>query len=328
MSISVSGIHHVTAIAGDPQANLDFYAGVLGLRLVKRTVNFDDPGTYHLYYGDRLGSPGSVLTFFPWGKGAVKGGPGLGQVTRLSFSVPPGSLPFWKQRLAALGVAVRGPFSRFGESLLELADPDGIAIELVAAADAREGYSTPATPPEVAIRGFHAVSLAEEAAEGTLELLESVLGFRRIGDQAVEPQDSGESGRRLRLAADGAGYVDLHTLPTARPGVMGVGAVHHLAFRVPTDEAQEDVRARLARRGVNVTSPLDRQYFRSIYFREPGGVLFEVATDPPGFLRDESEEELGRSLRLPDWYEKQRGLLEEVLPALRVPSAFTEEKRV
>ena len=326
MPQAVRGIHHITAIAGDPQANLDFYAGVLGLRLVKRTVNFDDPGTYHFYYGDELGSAGTVLTFFPWGKRGAAGRGGLGQTTTIGFSIPRGSLPFWQERLTALGIRFADPVKRFGERVLALSDPDGIPIELVASDDERPGYATPAIPREAAIRGFHSVLLAEEGFEGTAALLEGSLGFRRVAEE-------GDRARFAAATADGsdaapATYVDLVCVPTARNGVMGVGAIHHLAFRVPDEAAERALRETLAARGVNVTPVIDRQYFHSVYFREPGGVLFEIATDTPGFLRDEKAERLGQELMLPAWYEEQRGALEQVLPRITVPKPFSQEKRV
>jgi catechol 2,3-dioxygenase-like lactoylglutathione lyase family enzyme len=319
MPQAVSGIHHITAIAGDPQANLNFYAGVLGLRFVKRTVNFDDPGTYHFYYGDEAGMPGTILTFFPWGAHGVRGRRGLGQATTVSFSVPRGSLPFWQERLTALGIRYREPTVRFGERVLSTADPDGIPLELVATEDDRPGYATAEIPPEAAIRGLHSALLAEEGFDQTAALLEDALGLRRVAE---------EDGR-VRFGAEApAGFVDLVCLPTAQRGTTGTGAIHHLAFRVPDDSAQEALRESLRAEGVNVTPALDRQYFRSVYFREPGGVLFEIATDTPGFLWDEDKRELGKTLKLPPWYEEQRGGLERVLPEISVPKPYTQEKRI
>lgn len=326
MAPTVTGLHHVTAIAGEPQANLDFYAGILGLRLVKRTVNFDDPGTYHFYYGDDYGGPGTVLTFFPWDGSprrgrAARGSPGLGQATTISFSVPPGSLPFWQSRLAALGAEASAPVDRFGDKAILLRDPDGIALELVATEDSRSGYPTAQIPAEAAIRGFHSVLLTVEGYQQTADVLESTLGFRTVA----------RDDKRTRFAAGDEGpgtFVDVAALPTGRPGAMGVGAVHHVAFRVPDDEAHGEMRSSLVDAGMNVTPIIDRQYFHSVYFREPGGVLFEIATDNPGFLRDEPLDLLGHTLKLPAWFEEQRGVLEQVLPAVRVPEPFTEERRV
>ncbi|MFP4484316.1 MAG: ring-cleaving dioxygenase [Spirochaetaceae bacterium] len=326
MTPAVTGIHHITAIAGDPQRNLDFYAGILGLRLVKRTVNFDDPGTYHFYYGDAYGAPGTVLTFFPWGgsprSGRVSRGiPGLGQATTISFSVPSGALPFWQSRLAALGVEVSRPVDRFGHRAVLLKDPDGISLALVAAEDDRPGYPTAQVPAEAAIRGFHSVLLTVEGYRQTADVLEGTLGFRAVA----------RSDNHTRFAAGDGGpgtYVDVAALPTGRPGAMGVGAVHHVAFRVPDDEAHGEMRSSLVDSGMNVTPIMDREYFHSVYFREPGGVLFEIATDNPGFLRDEPLDSLGHTLKLPAWFEEQRGVLEQVLPAVRVPEPFPEERRV
>ncbi len=326
MAPTVTGLHHVTAIAGDPQANLDFYAGVLGLRLVKRTVNFDDPGTYHFYYGDDYGAPGTVLTFFPWGgsprrRRAARGTPGLGQATTISFAVPLGSLPFWQSRLAALGVEASAPVDRFGDTAVILKDPDGITLELVAAQDDRPGYPTAQIPAEAAIRGFHSVLLTVEGYQQTADVLEGTLGFRRVA----------RDDKRTRFAAGDecpGTFVDVAALPTGRPGSMGVGIVHHVAFRVPDDETHGEMRSSLVDAGMNVTPIIDRQYFHSVYLREPGGVLFEIATDNPGFLRDEPLDSLGHTLKLPAWFEEQRGALEQVLPAVRVPEPFAEERRV
>jgi catechol 2,3-dioxygenase-like lactoylglutathione lyase family enzyme len=345
----ITGIHHVTAIAGDPQANLDFYVGVLGLRLVKRTVNFDDPGTYHFYYGDRTGSPGSILTFFPWGRRGAQGKRGLGQVTAISLSVPIGSLSFWRARLRGLHVKASAPFERFGRRGIAFEDPDGIVIELVADAEAPANHaqSIP-VPAETAIRGIHSVLLAEEGFAGTAQVLEGLLGFRPHDGRGAGPDEGRGPGEgrnsadsRVRFAAasgsgDTAGaevpdfgpFVDVASLPTAQPGRIGVGTVHHVAFRVPDAEAQQRLRKSLLQHGMNVTPVLDRHYFQSVYFREPGGVIFEVATDGPGFTVDEEAERLGESLQLPRWYEEQRPVLERVLPSVRVPPTLTEEKKI
>jgi glyoxalase family protein len=312
-SDGILGIHHVTAIASDPQRNVDFYAGVLGLRLVKQTVNFDDPGTYHLYYGDGLGSPGTIMTFFPW-PGAHSGKHGTGQTTTTAFSVPSGSLVFWQERLAKNKVEVRPPYRRFDEEVLAFEDHDGTYLELVAhdTSDTRDGWQQGPVPPDAAIRGFHGVTLSEEGYEQTAELLTGGMGFRKIG----------EAGNRFRFEAGQGGpgaYVDVVCLPEAQAGIMGAGIVHHVAWRAADDERQLQWRARLVDLGYNVTPVMDRQYFHSIYYREPGGVIFEIATDPPGFTFDESAETLGTQLRLPPWLEPQRARLLERLPPLKLP---------
>jgi glyoxalase family protein len=313
MSAVTSGIHHVTAIAGEPQRNVGFYVGLLGLRLVKKTVNFDDPGTYHLYYGDGAGSPGSIMTFFPWA-GAPKGRIGTGQLTVTSFSFPASSLGYWTERLVESGVRFEKPEDRFGETVLRFPDPDGLRLELVAAADdGREGWAGGPVPAGHAVRGFDHVTLLSSDPAGTAELMTSTLGFRQTGEAEGRTRfEAGRSGPGNTVdVANGAGFPR---------GTMGVGTVHHLALRVPDDEMQLELRERVAALGFNVTPILDRNYFRSIYFREPGGVLFEIATDPPGFAADEDPEHLGESLKLPPWLEPRREQLEEVLPPLRVPT--------
>jgi len=314
MTPRIAGLHHVTAVTGDAQRNLDFYTGVLGLRLVKRTVNFDDPGSYHLYYGDERGRPGSLLTFFAW-PGAPAGRHGAPQAATTSFSVPPGSLDFWGERLAASGARPDGPFARLdGERFLELRDPDGLRLELVAGtaapADPGPRPSGP-VPAERAIRGLHGVALAEEEPGRTAELLVRTLGF--------EP--AGADGDRSRYVGEDAAarVVDVLRAPGGPRATLGAGVVHHVAFRTPDDETQEHWRRRVASAGPDVTPVIDRSYFRSIYFREPGGVLFEIATDGPGFAVDEPEDALGTSLRLPPRYERERAAIESVLPPLRLP---------
>ncbi len=310
---SILGIHHVTAMAGDAHGNVDFYTRVLGLRLVKRTVNFDDPGTYHLYFGNGEGAPGTILTFFPWGARSFRGRIGTGQVSVTSFSIPAASIAFWKDRLSRLDVAVSGPLDRFDEVVLALRDRDGVALELVAGgADVRAGWSNGSIPIEHAIRGFHHATLSLAGYERTAELLTKTLGFRTAG----------EEGNRFRfVAGDGApgAIVDLACEPGRAHGNMGVGVVHHIAYRVASDEAQLAMRQRIVEAGLDVTPVLDRQYFHSIYFREPGGVLFEIATDPPGFAIDEPVAELGNRLKLPPWLESHRGEIEADLPRLDAP---------
>lgn len=309
----IAGIHHVTALAGDPQTNVDFYAGVLGLRLVKRTVNFDDPGTYHLYYGDESGRPGTILTFFPWPL-ARRGSRGTGQATVTAFSVPEGSLGWWAERLSAQGVVTDDPAERFDEEVLTLLDPDGLKLELVAHASAASvaPWGHGPVPERYALRGFHGVTLSEAELGPTAALLSEGMGLA----------PAGEAGPRYRFAAAGGGAgsrVDVVESPGTPRGLIAAGTVHHVAWRVPDDAAQEAWRRTLSARGLGVTPVLDRQYFHSIYFREPGGVLFEMATDPPGFTLDEPIEHLGEALRLPPWLEPQRRRIEGSLPALTPP---------
>ncbi|MDX1687154.1 MAG: ring-cleaving dioxygenase [Candidatus Promineifilaceae bacterium] len=313
MAQEISGIHHITAIASDPQRTLDFYTDVLGLRLVKLTVNFDDPGTYHFYFADAEGQPGTILTFFPW-PGARPGQPGNGQVSAVAFSIPPDALDYWQDRLRTHGVSPSAIHQRFEEAVLPLRDPDGLQLELVAH---EEAPSLPAwdggpVPAERAIRGFHHAALWESDAEGTAQLLTETFGFRPVGDH----------GGRLRFAAQESPgrLVDVVNRPDGEAGIMGAGAVHHIAWRTPDDEQQQEWRRTLIGLGYGVTPVKDRQYFHSIYFREPGGVLFEIATDPPGFTLDESPDELGTHLKLPPWLEESRSRIEEALPDLSLPS--------
>ncbi len=313
MNMQVHGIHHVTAIAGDPQANVDFYTGVLGLRLVKVTVNYDDPHTYHLYYGDEAGHPGTILTFFPW-PGAPRGRMGTGQVTVTAFAIPAGSLGFWVDRLKTHGVEVAGPSQRFAEEAIGLQDPDGLHLELVSGARAPDTDPRPdgTIPGKYAIQHFQGVTAAVEGYERTAGLLTGTLGFQEVGAR----------GNRFRFTVgEGAaqGIVDLLCLPSGPRGRVAVGAVHHIAWRTPDDETQRAWRAKIARLGYNVTPILDRSYFHSIYFREPGGVLFEIATDLPGFAVDEPPDQLGRRLTLPSWLESTRPELVQALPPLRGP---------
>jgi len=299
----ISGLHHVTAYASDPQRNLDFYTQVLGLRFVKKTINFDDPGTYHFYFGDDAGSPGSILTFFPW-PNAVPGSVGPGETSATAFSIPADSIPYWHQRLTAAGVPVAEALPRFDDQVLTFPDPDGMKIELIAHASANP--SNPSrfadVPPEHAIRGFFGVTLLERELTPTAAVL-SLMGYTRTL----------ESGSRIRFSASGnelGGHRDIHPEPAARAGRPGAGSVHHIAFRNRDDEDQLQWRAQIARAPLQVTTVQDRTYFHSIYFREPGGVLFEMATDPPGFALDESIETLGETLCIPPWLEPRRATIE------------------
>jgi glyoxalase family protein len=291
-----NGIHHVTAIAGPARRNLDFYTRVLGLRLVKKTVNFDDPGTYHLYYGDETGRPGTIMTFFPWPM-ARRGVQGAGQATVTSFSVPQGSLGYWTERLGKLGVPYEDPRPRFDEEVLTMLDPDGLRLELVARGEG-SGHEA---------QGFDGVTLTEWNPEVTAEVLTGTLGFR----------PSGQQGDRFRFEA-GASRVDVVASPASVRGHISAGTVHHVAWRAADDADQLAWREAVAESGLYVTPVLDRQYFHSIYFREPGGVLFEIATDPPGFTRDEPVESLGGALKLPPWLEPERKRIEQALPPIEV----------
>jgi glyoxalase family protein len=308
--MSEHGIHHVTAIAGDPRRNRDFYAGTLGLRLVKKTVNFDDPGTYHLYFGDETGRPGTILTFFPWAH-VAPGRAGVGETQETAFRVPQGSIGFWTHRFVEKGVPHQAPEKRFGETVLPFKDPDGMALALVGVADAEaEGaWSGGEVAAEHAIRGFSGVTLMLDDAERTGAILAGVLGFR----------EAAREDGLVRYRADAAlgGTVDIRVAPGFLPGRQGGGSVHHIAFRAAGDAEQAAMARRLADdHRIRTTEQLDRNYFRSIYFREPGGILFEIATDDPGFAADEPVAALGQSLKLPRFLEPRRQEIEAVLPAL------------
>ena len=319
---AVQGIHHVTAIASDPQRNLDFYVGVLGLRFVKRTVNFDDPHTYHFYFGDDVGHPGSIMTFFPWPR-AFRGRQGTGQVAVTAFATLPTALGFWVERLLRHGVQYEGPKKRSGgEQVIAFSDPDGLMLEIVAheSAEGRAAWeNAPGIPPEHAIRGFHSVTLWEERGKQTEKLLIDTLGFRGVRE---------ENGTRRFAAGDGCAgtLVDVRTIGGFVSGQTGAGTVHHVAFRVADDSAQLAIRSQVMQAGYDPTPVIDRDYFHSVYFREPGGVLFELATDPPGFAIDEPVESLGESLKLPKQYEPHRSEIEAVLPRIHLPSTQSGEK--
>jgi len=314
MTFRTAGIHHVTGIASDPQRNLDFYAGILGLRLVKRTVNFDDPTTYHFYFGNETGSPGTILTFFPWPH-ARRGRQGGGQVAVTSFAIRPASLGFWIERFIKKRVEFEQPVARYeDERIIAFKDHEGFMGELVAhsAADSHAGWSAAGVPAEHAIRGLYSVTLWLDANELTGQLLTNTLGFNLVREQGSIFRYSTDNG------SSGA-VVDLRCVPGIWRGVMGAGTVHHVAFRCSSESEQMDVRSELTSLGYNVTPQLDRDYFKSIYFREPGGVLFEIATDAPGFAVDEQVDALGQSLRLPDWLEPRRFEIEALLPNIHVP---------
>ena len=311
--MNVGSIHHVTAIASSAQRNLDFYAGFLGLRLVKKTVNFDDPYTYHLYYGDEHGHPGTILTFFPW-EGVRRGQRGVGQVATISFAIQTTALAFWIDRLSTRNLRFTKE-ERFGEAILAFEDPDGLSLELVAHEGTSSSFAWGRGPIAVehAIRGFSGVTLWEENVGDTEVLLTRRLGYHKL---AVENgvyrygHHGGDPGKRI----------DIRRAEGFWPGASGAGTVHHVAFRAEDDAAQLELREHLTEDGLNPTPVIDRQYFHSVYFREPGGVLFEIATDPPGFATDESPENLGTALKLPPQYETMRDVLEASLPPLQPPS--------
>jgi glyoxalase family protein len=304
------GIHHVTAISGKPSRNVDFYTRTLGLRLVKKTVNFDDPGTYHLYYGDEQGRPGTILTFFPW-EHAAPGRNGVGQAEETAFRIPTESIGWWTQRLIEKGVPHQALEKRFGEPVLCFTDPDGMSLALVGVAGtAGEGaWSDGGIPAEHAIRGFHGVILMLDKAAPTAAILTNALGFT----------ETGREGSLVRHALEGApgNTVTLREAGGFLPARMGRGSVHHIAFRA-ADDAQQAAMAKKVRddHRLSPTQQLDRNYFRSVYFREPGGILFEIATDQPGFAVDEPVASLGRALKLPPFLEPRRREIEAVLPSI------------
>jgi glyoxalase family protein len=306
----IPGLHHVTAVSGPPQANVDFYVGTMRQRLVKRTVNFDAPDTYHLYYGDRTGSPGTILTFFPFADaGPGRAGPGM--ASTVAYRVPPGGLDAWMVRLAENAVDFEGPSGRFGERMVALTDPDGLRIELIEAAGPSGAAGAPADD------GFHSVTLRPSDPASTARVLTDLFGYEEAGREATD----GTERLRFRSPAGGRGsVVDLIRSDAPSIGRQGAGTIHHVAFRAETKTVQREWRERVAAFGLDVTPVIDRQYFESIYFREPGGVLFEIATDPPGFAADEAQAELGTHLKLPPRYERQRADIERVLPPIRVPA--------
>jgi glyoxalase family protein len=306
----MSGIHHVTAISGSASRNLDFYTRILGLRLVKKTVNFDDPGTYHLYYGDEAGHPGTILTFFPW-EHAAPGRAGTGLTQETAFRVPAASIGYWTHRFVEKGVAHETVARRFGQPVLAFTDPDGMSLALVGVegAENEAGWSAGGVPAEHAIRGFEGVTLMVSDAAASARILTDALGF---------VEDSSEDGlTRYRATAGIGGHVSLREAKGFLPGRMGRGSVHHVAFRARDDAEQAEMARKLTDMlGQQVTEQKNRKYFRSIYFREPGGVIFEIATDEPGFAVDEPTATLGGALQLPDFLEAHRREIEDALPAL------------
>lgn len=311
MSKLIKGLHHITALASDAQKNVNFYAGILGLRFVKKTINFDAPEIYHLYYGNEQGSPGTILTFFPY-PGIPQGRKGKGQLTVTSFSIPENSIDYWLKRLNKFKIAHEDPQQRFNDEVyIYLEDHDGLGLELVAnKRDERPGFTYGNIPPEFAIRGFYGITLSEEGYEKTAGLLVGQMDHELVA----------EKGNRFRYSPNGqpGSFVDILCHPDTLRGIAGYGTIHHVAFATDNDDTQLEARSKLLKFGLNVTPVLDREYFHSIYFREPGGVLFEIATLPPGFTVDEPLEHLGESLKLPPWEEKNRARIELELPPIQL----------
>ena len=310
MEDRIAVIHHITAIAGDAKRNYDFYTKVFGARLVKKTVNFDDPGTYHFYYGDEVGTPGSILTFFPW-EGISQGRTGTGMATEIGYSVPANSLEFWKERLEAFKVKQQPFAERFGERYLQFADPDGLLINLIEPlkTDTRKPWTTNEVNEQVAAKGFHSIVLSVKAMEKTGRVLTDVFGYSQLSQE----------GNRYRFVTDAIGtanVVDIEEMKDGQPGVTAAGTNHHVAFRVKDEDVLMNFREKVLSAGLNITEKIDRNYFYSLYFREPGGVLFEIATDNPGFAVDEPVSELGTHLKLPAQYEPARTQIEKVLPVI------------
>ncbi|SRR5690606_7858448 len=310
MDNKILGLHHITAIAGDAQRNYNFYTQVLGLRMVKKTVNFDDPYTYHFYFGDEVGSPGSILTFFPW-SGVRQGRNGTGMATAIGYSVPKDSLSYWTDRFERYGIRYNAIQERLGEQYLSFSDPDGLAIDLIVPqkVDERKPWETDEVKAGVALKGFHSVTLSLRSIQHTADILTNIFGYRLL-------KQEGNRYRFITDAVEGANIVDLLESPSVPAGINAGGTNHHVAFRVKDDLALMEYREKILSKGFNITPKIDRNYFYSLYFREPGGVLFEIATDNPGFAIDEPVEALGKSLKLPPQYEATRKNIEAVLPQL------------
>lgn len=312
MEKQIQGLHHITAIAADAQRNYDFYTKVLGLRMVKKTVNFDDPGTYHFYYGDEHGTPGTILTFFPW-ENITPGRTGTGMATEITYAVPQGSLEAWKERLSRFNVTVSDVQERFGEAYLAFTDPDGLQLNLTVPAvpDTRVPWQTAGVNADIATRGFHSTTLSLKEIDATANVLTDIFGYRLLSQE----------GNRYRFITDAvpqAGIIDLLAVPEGQRGFNGAGTNHHVAFRVANDDIQMEYHEKIMSKGLQITPKIDRDYFYSLYFREPGGVLFEIATDNPGFTVDEPLDKLGSGLKLPKQYEPARGEIEKVLPVLKI----------
>lgn len=310
MENRVSGIHHITAIAGNARRNHAFYTNVLGLRFIKKTVNFDDPHTYHFYFGDEAGTPGTILTFFPW-EGINKGRQGTGMATEIAYSVPPDSLAFWMERLKEFSVKVSASGTRFGEHYLGFEDPDGLPLTLIVptTGDNRRPWETEGVGAQVATRGFHSITLTLKSVARTAMVLTDILDYKLAGQE----------GNRYRYVTDAvtnAAIVDLIEAPTVESSYNASGTIHHVAFRVRDEKVLMEFREKVVDHGLPITDKIDRNYFFSLYFREPGGVLFELATDNPGFTVDEPLAELGSHLKLPPQHERNRAAIEKVLPDL------------
>ena len=310
MGNQIKGLHHITAIASNAKKNFDFYTQVLGLRMVKKTVNFDDPGTYHFYYGDEQGTPGTILTFFPW-QGIGQGRTGTGMATEIGYAVPKDSLPFWQERFRQFNVKHGEIGELFGEQVLPFQDPDGLNLNLIVpkSTDERKPWTTTDVDTNNATRGFHNVTLNLRSVGPTATILSDIFGYEEVAKE----------GTRTRLQTSSiptASIVDLIESPTEGRGHGAAGTNHHVAFRVENDAILMEFREKILKKGLQITPKIDRDYFYSLYFREPGGVLFELATDNPGFTRDEALAELGSNLKLPKQYEGQRAKIEAVLPPL------------
>lgn len=310
MEDSVLGLHHITAIAGNAKRNLEFYTKVLGLRLVKKTVNFDDPGTYHFYFGNESGTPGTILTFFPW-EGMRQGYNGTGMATDIGYSVPLDSLDFWLDRFRNFNVKYDTIDEKFGEKYISFRDPDGLKINLIASSipDSRKPWEIPGVDASVATKGFHSITLMLKNVTPTARILTDVFGYKLIKQEGINYRFSTD-------AIENASIVDIIEAPGLGRGVVAAGTNHHVAFRVKDDNILMDYREKIEGLGLNITPKIDRDYFFSLYFREPGGVLFELATDNPGFIKDEPMDELGTHLKLPRQYESSRTEIEKALPVV------------
>ena len=306
----ILGLHHITAIAGDAQRNYDFYTKILGFRLVKKTVNFDDPTTYHFYFGDEVGSPGTILTFFPW-TNIRQGQNGAGMATEVGYSIPKGSLNFWKARFEKLNISYKLS-EKFGEKHIAFSDPDGLNISLIESRqkDNRKGRETDEINADVAIKGFYTVTLILNNIKGTATILTEVFGYNFLEQKENLYRYQTES-------VENAALIDLLEMPLASKGLNAGGTIHHIAFRVKDEETLMAFREKIVSKGLHITEKINRDYFFSLYFREPGGVLFEIATDNPGFATDETVEKLGTSLQLPIQHEPLREKIEKALPVLK-----------
>ena len=310
MNNNIQGIHHITAIAGNAQRNYDFYTKVLGLRMVKKTVNFDDPGTYHFYFGNENGTPGTILTFFPW-QGIQQGRPGTGMATEIGYSVPEGSLEFWKDRFTQFNVQHGITAERLGELYLPFQDPDGLQLNLIVPKknDNRQAWETAEVKAQNATKGFHSITLTLKSIKGTADILTEVFGYTLL-------EQEGKRYRYITSNIENAAIVDLIEAPEEERGIVAGGTNHHVAFRVANDDVLMTYREKILQKGINITPKINRDYFFSLYFREPGGVLFELATDNPGFTVDEPLDQLGTSLKLPVQYQPMRAEIEKALPEL------------